>query len=647
VFGAAGAPGYFKDGIDAYVVRGERGAVNPARTGTKVAAHFVRPVPPGGAVVVTLRLARERLADPFGDFERLLAQRAAEADDFYAQLQARVQGCDARRVQRQAYAGLLWSKQYYEFEVSRWLAGDPGQPPPPPERRRGRNSDWIHLANADVLTVPDRWEYPWYAAWDLAFHCVALAELDPEFAKAQLVLFTREWYMHPCGQLPAYEWSFGDANPPVHAWAAWRVYKIDRRRRRGRGDLAFLERVFHKLLLNFTWWVNRKDVRGSNLFQGGFLGLDNIGVFNRSELPPGVVLEQSDGTSWMAMYTLDMLRISLELAPHNPVYQDLATKFFEHFLYIASAMEDIGGQGVGLWDEEDQFYYDVLMVTDPGGAHGPPTRVKLRSLVGLIPLFAVETLEPALLAQVPEFAGRMAWFLDHRPDLAALISRWRVPGVGDRRLLSLLRGHRMKTLLRRMLDESEFLSPYGVRSLSRYHRDHPYEFSSGGATYRVDYEPAESESGLYGGNSNWRGPVWFPVNFLLIESLQKFHHYYGDDFRVECPTGSGRLLTLGEIAHELSRRLCALFLRDATGRRPCFGDRQRLQTDPYFRDYPLFSEYFHGDTGEGLGAGHQTGWTALVAKLLLPRGDAVRGRREPAAAGGEPEVVVRRTAQEG
>ncbi len=464
--------------------------------------------------------------------------------------------------------------------------------------------------------MPDKWEYPWYAAWDLAFHCIPLALIDPEFAKAQLVLLTREWYMHPNGQLPAYEWAFGDVNPPVHAWAAWRVFQIDRKQRGGDGDVEFLERVFHKLLLNFTWWVNRKDVSGRNIFQGGFLGLDNIGVFDRSEqLPDGGYINQADGTSWMAMYCLNLMRISLELALHNHVYEDMATKFFEHFLYIAKAMTNIAGQGIGLWDEQDEFYYDVLNLPD-----GRAMPLKVRSMVGLIPLFAVETLEPELLEALPDFTRRLTWFLNYRPDLASLVSRWSEPGRGERRLLSLLRGHRMKCLLRRMLDENEFLSDYGVRALSRYHKDHPYVFNCHGRTLRVQYQPAESDSMLFGGNSNWRGPVWFPVNYLLIESLQKFHHYYGDDFKIECPTGSGRLITINDVANELSRRVTRLFLRDESGRRPALGSCEKMQKDVNFRDHILLYEYFHGDTGRGMGASHQTGWTGSVAKLLQPRG---------------------------
>jgi hypothetical protein len=468
--------------------------------------------------------------------------------------------------------------------------------------------------NDDVISMPDTWEYPWYAAWDLAFHCVPLALVDPEFAKHQLVLLTREWYMHPNGQLPAYEWAFGDVNPPVHAWAALRVFQMDRRAHGGRGDLEFLERIFHKLMLNFTWWVNRKDAEGRNVFQGGFLGLDNIGVFDRSKpLPTGGFINQADGTAWMAMYSLNLMRMALELARYDPVYEDIASKFFEHFLHIAEAMTKIGPDAVGLWDEQDEFYYDVLSV------HGHSVPLRVRSMVGLIPLFAVEVLDPSLFDALPGFTERLCWFLDHRKDLAHLVSRWQETAVGERHLLSLLRGHRMKCLLARMLDETEFLSPYGVRALSRHHRDHPYVLELDGQRHVVDYAPGDSQTALFGGNSNWRGPVWMPVNYLLIESLQKFHHYYGDEFKLECPTGSGRYLNLLEIAEELGRRLTRLFLRDESGRRACLGSHPKLQTDPHFRDYLPFHEYFHGDDGHGLGAAHQTGWTGLVAKLLQPR----------------------------
>jgi hypothetical protein len=609
--------GYFKDGINERVVNRVETAVNPARRGTKCAVWHSLRIPAGAERHINLRLTRTPLSQPFGKADAIVDSRRREADEFYEKLQIGMSNEDARRVQRQAFAGMIWSKQFFYYDVPQWLKGDMAQPQPPASRLHGRNWEWQHLNNADIISMPDKWEYPWYAAWDLAFHCIPLALIDAQFAKEQLVLLTREWYMHPNGQIPAYEWAFGDVNPPVHAWATWRVYQIDRKQRDGHGDLAFLERVFHKLMLNFTWWVNRKDAEGRNVFQGGFLGLDNIGVFDRSaQLPTGGHIDQSDGTSWMAMYSLNLMRIALELAVHNPVYQDIATKFFEHFLSIAEAMSSRMGENgsVDLWDDEDEFFYDVLHL--PNGHSAP---LKVRSMVGLIPLFAVETLDPDLLKKVPDFTRRLEWYLNYRPDLAKLVSHWEIPGKGQRRLLSLLRGHRMKRLLKRMLDETEFLSDYGVRALSRYHADHPYTFHVNGMNLQVSYQPAESDSGLFGGNSNWRGPIWFPVNYLLIESLQKFHHYYGNDFKVECPTGSGQLLTIEAIANELTKRLTRIFLKDATGKRPVYGDHPRLQTDPHFRDHLLFYEYFHGDTGRGVGASHQTGWTGLVAKLLHPR----------------------------
>ena len=614
LWGAAPRHGFWKDAFHERVVQGREAAVNPDRRGTKAGVWYALRIPAGGQSTLRLRLTKQSSPKQFDDFDALFAVRVREADEFYAQLQRGIDSADARAVQRQAFAGMIWSKQYFNFDVPRWLAGDPTQPKPPVERNLGRNRDWCHLNNADIISMPDKWEYPWYAAWDLAFHCIALAHLDPGFAKAQLVLLTREWYMHPNGQMPAYEWAFGDVNPPVHAWSAWRVFQIDRKQRGDDGDLEFLERILHKLMLNFTWWVNRKDAEGRNVFQGGFLGLDNIGVFDRSsQLPTGGHIDQADGTSWMAMYALNLMRIALELACHKPVYEDIATKFFEHFLHIADAMSRVGGH-VGLWNEADEFFYDVLDLPD-----GRMQSMRVRSMVGLIPLFAVETLEPELLAKVPHFRGRLEWFLQHRPDLAALVSKWQDKGRGERRLLSLLRGHRMKRLLARMLDETEFLAPYGVRALSKIHEDHPYVFPVNGMDLTVNYQPAESNSGLFGGNSNWRGPIWFPVNFLIIESLQKFHHYYGDDFKVECPVGSGRLLTLNQVANELAARLTRIFLVDETGRRPVLGQYPRLQRDPHFRDYILFHEYFHGDNGRGVGASHQTGWTGLVAKLLMPR----------------------------
>jgi Glycosyl hydrolase family 63 C-terminal domain len=607
---------YVKDGINDAIVHGAN-TVNPDGVGTKVAAHYAYTIAPGATETVLLRLSKQQHDMPFADATEIFTTRQAEADRFYEKFCTEMVSEDARSVQRQAFAGLLWSKQFYYIDVGTWLEGDPAGPRPPQERRHGRNSEWKHLNNADVISMPDKWEYPWYAAWDLAFHCVPLALVDPDFAKKQLILLLREWYMHPNGQLPAYEWAFGDVNPPVHAWAAWRVYKIEQRIT-GKADRAFLERVFHKLLLNFNWWVNRKDSEGHNVFQGGFLGLDNIGVFDRSSmLPTGGHLEQSDGTAWMGMYCLNMMKIALELARENIVYEDVATKFFEHFLYIANALNNIADEGISLWNEEDEFFYDVLH--QPDDSHVP---LKVRSLVGFIPLLAVETIEPSLLDAVPGFKERLNWFLKYRPHLASLVSHWEVPGAGERRLLALVRGHRMKRLLKRMLDPQEFLSDYGVRAISKYHAEHPYVYNVNGTDYTVRYEPAESSTGLFGGNSNWRGPIWFPINFLLIEALQKFHHYYGDEFLVECPTDSGQKLTLWQVADELSRRLTHIFLQGADGRRPVFGTNETFQHNPDWRDYVLFYEYFHGDTGAGVGASHQTGWTALVAKLL----EQTRGR---------------------
>ena len=612
---------HVKDGIGDYVVGGVREAVNPEGRGTKAAARYVLTIPPGGERVVRLRFTEEppsSVDEAFGgDFERTFEARRREADEFYASVIPAHLSEDARGVMRQAFAGLLWSKQFYHYVVKQWLDGDPALPPPPPERKHGRNSDWKHLYNADVLSMPDKWEYPWFAAWDLAFHCVPLALVDSEFAKEQLILLLREWYMHPSGQLPAYEWNFSDVNPPVHAWAALRVYRIEKKRRDGAGDRAFLERVFHKLMLNFTWWVNRKDAEGNNIFEGGFLGLDNIGVFDRSKpLPTGGTLEQSDGTSWMAMYTLNLLAIAMELAREDPTYEDVASKFWEHFIYIADAMNNVGPDNYSLWDDREGFYYDVLHMQD--GTHFP---IRVRSMVGLIPLFAVETLDAEVVDRLPGFKKRMQWFIENRPDLTDNVACMKTPGMQGRRLLAVAEQERLRRVLRLMLDEREFLSPYGVRALSRRHLADPFVLKVDGEEHRVDYEPAESTTGLFGGNSNWRGPVWFPANYLLIESLQKFHYYFGDDFRVECPTGSGRMLTLWEVAAELSRRLSRLFLRDEEGRRPVFGGARKFQEDPHWRDHLLFYEYFHGDNGAGLGASHQTGWTGLVAKLLQQSGE--------------------------
>lgn len=610
---------FAKDGIGDYVVHGDRAAVNAKAVGTKCAALTALRLPAGGQAVVHFRFALAD-ADPLTaqGIEALFATRIAEADAFYAVIQRDIADPDARAVQRQAFAGMLWSKQFYHFDVRRWLAGDPTQPAPPEARKRGRDSDWGHVNNADIISMPDKWEYPWYAAWDLAFHCVTFALIDPAFAKGQLILLTREWYMNPNGQLPAYEWNFGDVNPPVHAWAAWRVYEMDRALT-GSGDRAFLERVFHKLMLNFTWWVNRKDMDGRNIFQGGFLGLDNIGVFDRSKpLPTGGFISQADGTAWMAMYTLNLMQIALELAREDHVYEDIATKFFEHFLYIAEAMTDVGDTdgvpGIGLWDEQDQFYYDILNL--PDGSRVP---LRVRSLVGLIPLCVVAVLDSAVMDQFPTFASRATWMLTHRQDLAALVSRWGEPGKNNRILLSLLRRHRMTALLGRMLDETEFLSDYGVRSVSKAHAAAPFVYDFDGTRFSVDYEPAESRTTLFGGNSNWRGPVWLPINYLLIEALYEFEKFYEPDTKIECPTGSGRFLELPEVAAELARRLTLLVLRDGKGRRPVLGDQPLFQDDPHFRDLIPFHEYFHGDTGAGLGASHQTGWTGLLALLMQPR----------------------------
>ena len=617
LWGSPSRAPYVKDGIGECIVHGNRAAVNPDHRGTKAAAHYPLSIGAGQSAVVELRLTDSANSEPFGPaFQQVLGERRDEANEFYATVTPRELSVDGRAVMRQAFAGMLWSKQFYHYVVRDWLAGDPTCPPPPPERRFGRNCDWTHLYNSDVISMPDKWEYPWYAAWDLAFHCVPLALVDSDFAKDQLVLMTREWYLHPNGQLPAYEWAFGDVNPPVHAWAAWRVYKIEQKRC-GKPDRAFLERVFHKLLLNFTWWVNRKDAQGKNVFEGGFLGLDNIGVFDRSApLPTGGFIEQADGTGWMAMYCLNLLAISLELARGDSAYEDVASKFWEHFLYIADAINHMGDDGDGMWDEEDGFFYDQLHM--PDGRHLP---LKVRSAVGLIPLFAVETLEPRTIEQFPGFKRRMQWFIDNRPDLTAHVASMTVPGKGERRLLSIADPNKLRRVLKRMLDEQEFLSPFGIRSLSRAHKEHPYELSWEGADHCVGYEPGESTSGLFGGNSNWRGPIWFPLNYLIIESLQKFHHYLGDDYKVECPTGSGHMLTLWEVAAELSRRLSHILLKDEAGRRPVNGANEFFHTDPHWRDLILFHEYFHGDTGAGLGANHQTGWTGLVAKLLQQSGE--------------------------
>jgi hypothetical protein len=636
LFGAGNRTPYVKDGINDYVVHGNREGVNPDKTGTKASALYRLRLASGGTAALNLRVTNEepkvvRWSAPrlvlahapktemFGQsFERVFSSRRKEADEFYAKRAPKGLSEDARSVQRQAFAGLLWSKQFYHFDVRTWLEGDPAGPPPPESRKKGRNQEWSNLYNADIISMPDKWEYPWYAAWDLAFHCVPLAQVDPEFAKEQLTLLLREWYMHPNGQLPAYEWAFGDVNPPVHAWAAWRVYKIEKRVR-GVADRVFLESIFHKLLLNFTWWVNRKDAEGMNIFQGGFLGLDNIGIFDRSApLPTGGHLEQSDGTSWMGMYCLNMLAIALELARENPAYESVASKFFEHFVHIAHAMNDRGGDRIELWDKQDGFYYDVLHC--PGGQR---YYLKVRSLVGLIPLLAVETLEQDILDRLPGFRRRMQWFIDNHPDVSNHVEAQQTAAHGTRRLLSLVNRGQLESVVRYMLDESEFLSPYGIRAISKFHKNNPYVMRVNGTEHRVGYEPAESSTGLFGGNSNWRGPVWFPINFLLIEALQKFHFFYGESLKVELPTGSGQQASLWQAAAEISRRLTRIFLRSAEGRRPVYGGLDNFQNDPHWRDFIYFHEYFHGDNGAGIGASHQTGWTGLVAKLIEQSGEGM------------------------
>jgi hypothetical protein len=612
LFGTKNGAPYVKDAVDDYVVHGRRDALNPASTGTKAAFHDVLDVAAGGTSELRLRLTMTTAAGPeapFGDrFDQVLVDRRRDADEFYdATIPQRITG-DARNVVRQAAAGLLWSKQFYHYVVKDWSEGDPSQPAPPAERSQGRNRDWGHLYNRDVISMPDKWEYPWYAAWDLAFHTIPFAKLDPDFAKAQIVLFLREWYMHPSGQLPAYEWALSDVNPPVHAWAAWRVYKMTAAP--GQRDREFLARVFQKLLLNFTWWVNRKDVDGRHLFAGGFLGLDNIGAFDRSQaLPSGQRLEQADGTAWMAFYSATMLSMAIELARHDATYADMASKFFEHFVAIVDAMNAFGG--TGLWDEADGFYYDRLCV----GGH--EASLPIRSMVGLLPLCAVEVLDQDTIDRLPGFKKRLDWFLANRPDLARHITYMEASQRdGPRRLLAIPSRERLLRVLRYLLDESEFLSPFGIRSVSRVHEAHPFVLRLNGDEHRVDYSPGESTTTLFGGNSNWRGPVWMPMNFLLVEALERYHHFYGDALTVECPTGSGRQLTLKQVAREISRRLASIFLRDANGHRPCHGGDERYADDPHWRDLLLFHEYFHGDTGRGCGASHQTGWTALAARFI-------------------------------
>ncbi|MFN0048177.1 MAG: MGH1-like glycoside hydrolase domain-containing protein [Cytophagales bacterium] len=611
VYGAKYKKGYYKDAVNEYIVKGNKKAINPHDQGTKAALQYTFIVDSGESATVKLRLTKDFNASPFIDIDQIFDLRKQEADDFYNEIQIHVIDEDIRNIQRQAFAGQLVSKQFYYYDIELWLKGDPGTQPPS-ERQWGRNREWKHLNNMEIISMPDKWEYPWYAAWDLAFHVVPLAVVDPDFAKRQLILLLREWYMHPNGQIPAYEWNFSDVNPPVHAWACIRVFQIERDLH-GKEDYDFLERVFHKLMLNFTWWVNQKDSEGKNIFEGGFLGMDNIGVFDRSRpLPTGGKLEQADGTSWIAMYSLNMLKITLILAKKNSAYEDLASKFLEHFMYIAGAISNVSGSALNLWDNEDEFFYDVLNLH--GGEYIP---IKIRSMVGLIPMFAVETIEPELLEKLPHFKRRLEWFMNYRPQYASLISAWKDPSKGIRRRFSILKGSRLKKVVKRLLDPDEFLSDYGVRSLSKYHKENPYIFKHEKHEYTVPYTPGESDSSMFGGNSNWRGPIWFPVNYMIIESLNKFYTYYQEDFKVEFPVGSANYINISDVADELGMRLIKLFMKDERGHRPIYGKKQKLQTDPHFKDYILFYEYFHGDTGEGLGAKHQTGWTGLVAELIL------------------------------
>ncbi|MEO0838227.1 MAG: glucosidase [Cyanobacteria bacterium J06643_5] len=619
LFGKENDSTYVKDGINNYVVNGDKNTVNPDKVGTKFSAYYQLSIPPGESRTIELRFCNSNsLQQPFAEFENIFNQRKQEADEFYHWINPHEISEDQRRIQRQAFAGMLWTKQFYYYVIEDWLQGDPNHLNPPESRKNARNSEWKHLFNDDIISMPDKWEYPWYAAWDLAFHLIPLAVLDPDFAKLQLSRLTREWYMHPNGQIPAYEWAFSDVNPPVQAWAAWQIYTIEQKFW-GRKDTEFLERIFQKLLLNFTWWVNREDAQGKNIFQGGFLGLDNIGVFDRSsELPTGGHLEQADATSWMGMYSLGMLHIALELAQERPPYEDVASKFFEHFLYIADAMNDFGDD-LSLWDEDDGFYYDAINFPDGGRC-----LLKVRSLVGLIPLLGVNVLEPETIKKLPGFKKRLEWFVDNRPDLKKNVACMVTEGMGAKRLLALCyatprndgKPNKLQRLLSYMFDETEFLSNYGIRSVSKYHKQNPFVINVNGNEHRVDYQPAESTSGMFGGNSNWRGPIWFPINYLLLEALQNFYEYLGDDFKVEFPTGSGNYKNLSEIIFELSQRMTNIFLRDESGKRPVFGGIEKFQNDPNWRDYIYFHEYFHGDNGAGLGASHQTGWTGIVAYMI-------------------------------
>lgn len=612
LYGIKNEKKFLKDAINDYLIEGNENHLNPDDFGTKAAAIYKLIIPAGEKKIVRFRMTHQSMEDSLDTFEEIVECRKQEADAFYSEIQKRVKDDDHLNIQRQAFAGMMWSKQFYYYNVERWLEGDTGRYVPPVARKKGRNNKWRHLQNYDIISMPDKWEYPWYAAWDLAFHCIPIARIDPDFAKNQLVLLLNEWYMHPNGQIPAYEWNFSDVNPPVHAYAVQRVYQIDKKMNGDKGDQEFLERAFHKLMLNFTWWINQKDNDGKNIFEGGFLGLDNISVFDRSHAHKySGKLEQADATSWMAMFSLNMLRISLDLCAFNKVYQFTATKFLEHFLYIAGAMSNISGENISLWDDEDNFFYDVLHL--PGKE---PKVMKVKSIVGIIPFFAVEPIREEMFSGLPEFRKRMDFFMKEKPKLAALVSSWIQPGNEKRRLFSLLRGHRMKSILQKMLNPDEFLSEFGIRSLSKAHEKHPYSMRMNGDVLTVRYTPGESDSLMFGGNSNWRGPIWFPINFLIIESLKKFDFYYGGEFSIEYPTGSGNYLTMDLIAKELSLRNMKIFMKNEKGYRPVYGNNKKMQEDPHFKDYILFYEYFHGEDGRGLGASHQTGWTGLIAEMI-------------------------------
>ena len=615
LYGTPSPSPYVKDAFHEYVVHGHREAVNPAATGTKAAARYVRTINAGETVVLELRLAattdEHLLEDPFADFDALLTQCKEEADEFYDVVMLERLSVDEKLVARQAFAGMLWTKQYYHYVVSDWLDGDPSQPPPPPERLQGRNHEWRHLFSRDVISMPDKWEFPWFATWDLGFHCVCLAHVDPYFAKQQILLMLREWYMHPNAQIPAYEWDFNDVNPPVLIFAARAVFEVERSRT-GVADYSFIERVFQKFLINFTWWVNRKDALGNNIFQGGFLGMDNIGIFDRDNLPAGYLLGQADGTSWMAAFAKSMLSTALLLAERNPDYEDVASKFWEHYIYIANAMNSRTDPTKSLWDEQDGFFYDQLISPDH-----ETMLIRARTMVGFVPMFGASTVPVNTFDRYPDFQRRREWFVQHRPDLVESVEPMLVPGPTNRLILGLVRPDQLRRMLGYMLDENEFFSPYGVRAVSRYHLEHPLVLQLGGKEYRLDYEPGESTTDLFGGNSNWRGPIWMPMNVLILLSLEEYYRHYGDDFKVECPTGSGQMKNLKEVGEELARRLANIFLRNQEGKRAVFGDCDLFNADPYWRDLIPFHEYFHGDNGRGCGASHQTGWTGTIAQILL------------------------------